>query len=439
MIPLPLTDTAVPATPSAKTAEAAIPPDGEEFAAMFALLTPGAEPQDNAPLLIEGEADPETLIDAEEEVIIAPTEAEPDVTAELVQAELPDQKAPVPIADGEELRARDKPAKVDPVVTGQPNDKAAKTALTTTTTPAPQTPAASVTGQTSLAQTVMEGRMPVAETQQPVRQTATAKVEQVLQPAAKVPPEKAPEMPTTASQPASTRPKTEITAVVPVEEMADIPEETPREVKARHRDAPLPEIRTATPLQQQPSQPAIMAPQAIVAGSKETAATVALGGGEPLVETVLGASPTERATTSQMPTAIAAPTTAGAETARHAANQIAVAISNQPGRATEISLNPEELGRVRLSMTAVDATITLHVLAERQETTDLLRRHIDALAQEFRDLGYDNISFSFDGDNQNGTEGEQQDANLMAQPDADTVETNRSNTGLPTGGLDLRL
>jgi hypothetical protein len=83
------------------------------------------------------------------------------------------------------------------------------------------------------------------------------------------------------------------------------------------------------------------------------------------------------------------------ETVRHVASQLAGAVADRPGRPTEIALNPEELGRVRLTISAVDTAITLNISAERQETTDLLRRHIDALAQEFKELGYDDISFSF--------------------------------------------
>jgi flagellar hook-length control protein FliK len=131
---------------------------------------------------------------------------------------------------------------------------------------------------------------------------------------------------------------------------------------------------------------------------------------------------------------------AGAETARHAASQIATAITNQAGKATEIALNPEELGRVRLSITATDGAITLNVFAERPETNDLLRRHIDVLAQEFRSLGYDTISFSF-GD------GGQSDANAEAATSDETsvIENNEkadpeaNASALPTSGLDLRL
>ena len=49
---------------------------------------------------------------------------------------------------------------------------------------------------------------------------------------------------------------------------------------------------------------------------------------------------------------------AGPETARHAAQQIATTIVQGSGKSTEIALNPEELGRVRLKMTAIDGAMT---------------------------------------------------------------------------------
>ena len=92
-----------------------------------------------------------------------------------------------------------------------------------------------------------------------------------------------------------------------------------------------------------------------------------------------------------------APATQGSEVARQVAGQLAIAA--RPGQATEISLNPEDLGRVRMSMTSADATITLNIIAERPETTELLRRHIEMLTQEFKALGFEDVSFSFDSQN----------------------------------------
>lgn len=170
---------------------------------------------------------------------------------------------------------------------------------------------------------------------------------------------------------------------------------------------------------------------------------VQLAGADPLDEMILGLGTSERAgAATPQATVTAAPATAGIETARHVAGQISVAVSGPGGRATEISLSPQELGRVRLHMTAVDQTITLHVIADRPETTDLLRRHIDVLAQEFRALGYEDIAFSFgDGTSANSadTDGDDnhdrpQQAVSMKEPDINVIEA----TG-PQTGLDLRL
>lgn len=130
----------------------------------------------------------------------------------------------------------------------------------------------------------------------------------------------------------------------------------------------------------------------------------------------------------------------GAETARHVAPQIAAAVTNHPNKTTEIALNPEELGRVRLSMTTVDGALTLHVVAERPETQDLLRRHIDVLAQEFRDLGYDTVSFSFEQDGQADADQDAGVADEQVVSDiGDNQPTRHQEDVVPTSGLDLRL
>lgn len=126
--------------------------------------------------------------------------------------------------------------------------------------------------------------------------------------------------------------------------------------------------------------------------------------------------------------------------ARHVAQQMAVTITQTAGQPTEIALNPEELGRVRMSMSLTDGTLMLHINAERPETADLLRRHIDTLAQEFRSLGYNDISFDF-GDGRTQDEA-RQDAGSLTEHAEDTTETQApEQTGVrqPRGSLDLRL
>ncbi len=82
---------------------------------------------------------------------------------------------------------------------------------------------------------------------------------------------------------------------------------------------------------------------------------------------------------------------------------------------------------------------------------DLMRRHIDQLAEQFREIGYDDVSFSF-GAQSGSADGENaQDGNFnddaapdrpLAQSDAttDTAQTATAQINLtPTEGLDLRL
>ncbi len=100
-------------------------------------------------------------------------------------------------------------------------------------------------------------------------------------------------------------------------------------------------------------------------------------------------------------------TASPAETARQIAPQIAAVLSSGKQGTTEIALNPEELGKVRIQLSGVDQTMTVAILAERPETADLMRRHIDTLVQEFRALGYTDVRFEF---------GRQPDSGAGGQP-----------------------
>jgi len=89
------------------------------------------------------------------------------------------------------------------------------------------------------------------------------------------------------------------------------------------------------------------------------------------------------------------PTSDGAATARQIAAQIAAGAARGADRPVDVVLNPAELGRVRLSMTASDGMMIVSITADRAETLDLMRRHSDTLAQEFQDIGYEGTKFEF--------------------------------------------
>jgi flagellar hook-length control protein FliK len=86
---------------------------------------------------------------------------------------------------------------------------------------------------------------------------------------------------------------------------------------------------------------------------------------------------------------------AKAETPAMIGRQIAEAMQRLPDKPVELSLNPRELGRVKLSISVNELGITVNVVAERPETLDLMRRNIDQLGREFQSIGYENINFAF--------------------------------------------
>ncbi len=122
--------------------------------------------------------------------------------------------------------------------------------------------------------------------------------------------------------------------------------------------------------------------------------------------------------------------------------QIAEALQRNPDGPTELILNPEELGKVRLTLANTSDGITVSILAERGETLDLLRRHIGQLDQEFRDIGFRDIQFDFgQAGQQMAQDGSDQGGGEYRPAEQDVVPTviNLAPGHAPAAGLDLRL
>ena len=75
--------------------------------------------------------------------------------------------------------------------------------------------------------------------------------------------------------------------------------------------------------------------------------------------------------------------------------QINAALQATSDGSIELKLWPEEIGRVRLTMTASESGMIVQLAAERSEVLDLMRKHIGQLEQELLEQGFDNLSFSF--------------------------------------------
>jgi flagellar hook-length control protein FliK len=78
--------------------------------------------------------------------------------------------------------------------------------------------------------------------------------------------------------------------------------------------------------------------------------------------------------------------------------QISHALAALPDHPVELVLAPQELGHVRLHLSAADGVATVAITAERPETLDLIRRNAEDLARDFRDLGYRDVTFTFGQD-----------------------------------------
>ena len=110
----------------------------------------------------------------------------------------------------------------------------------------------------------------------------------------------------------------------------------------------------------------------------------------------------------------------------------------------EITLVPEELGRVRLTMTPSEAGMAVTIMAERPETLELMRRNIDLLARDLSSEGFENLSFSFGGSGAE-TGGSMSDQNDASGGQEWSIQTELPDTQTPApitaahSGLDLRL
>ena len=134
------------------------------------------------------------------------------------------------------------------------------------------------------------------------------------------------------------------------------------------------------------------------------------------------------------------------ETARHASAQIVEAIRQGRDGSIDVALNPEELGRVRLTLSGSDGALHVTIQSERPETGDLLRRHIAQLERDFQDLGYVNVSIDFGKSPDQSWEG-RTNATLDDQPPDEATPQRAAQSSVQFqgpapkiyAGLDMRL
>ncbi|MCH2168823.1 MAG: flagellar hook-length control protein FliK [Oceanicola sp.] len=126
-----------------------------------------------------------------------------------------------------------------------------------------------------------------------------------------------------------------------------------------------------------------------------------------------------------------------------------VARQGQPGQ-IELRLNPEELGRLKMTFEGNETSMIVTIAAERPETSELMRRHIEQLAREMAANGFENVQFQFaqeqSADGQTTDENTHHGPNSPQDPapSSDTSPTSSKTTAhgpspIIGAGLDLRI
>ncbi|WP_420396191.1 flagellar hook-length control protein FliK [Nioella sp.] len=112
----------------------------------------------------------------------------------------------------------------------------------------------------------------------------------------------------------------------------------------------------------------------------------------------------------------------------------------------ELTLDPPELGAIRVSVSRGAEGMVLHLQADLPETLDLLRRNGAALMQELQRQGLDHAGFSFSGRDPGGQQHRpdapppgvrEDDAHINPSHISDRSPVTSARTG--QSGLDIRL
>jgi flagellar hook-length control protein FliK len=126
---------------------------------------------------------------------------------------------------------------------------------------------------------------------------------------------------------------------------------------------------------------------------------------------------------------------------------IVLAATQSGAGIVELVLTPADLGRLRFEITQTGDQMRIHLIVERPETLEMLRRNADQLLSEFRQAGYAGATLSFA---QGGQGGQQQHPPppsatahqlppLPEQQSTAPKPQSQPQGKQPGGGLDLRL
>lgn len=202
---------------------------------------------------------------------------------------------------------------------------------------------------------------------------------------------------------------------------------------ANGSDPVLQSVRPTGPDRALPARPALFAVRSNT-GHEET------GEVAPLVSTL---DPTPGGSENRIRSGYAPHTHRPATMAQTIVRQIAEALPRTVDAALEITLHPEELGRLRLTLSHLDGSGVLTVIADRPETLDLVRRHVALLSAEFAAQGFAHLDVSLG--NERGAATERKDA-AATRPGPQMPDETESGSPVARGSgtaacdtLDIRL
>lgn len=226
-------------------------------------------------------------------------------------------------------------------------------------------------------------------------------------------------------------PKTPLVSLAPdAPKKAELPLKTP---VAPDRNASQPSVPKQSPGNLPPPGPSISVPLPVSAADAPIAVEVMSDVQPPAA---LPDSSPPRAMSDVAPSQ---PQTRPPDVAQTIIRQLTAHAHTLSDRPVEITLNPEELGRVRMVLSGSEGQMVVHIQVEKTETGDLMRRHLNMLAEDFQSLGYSDVSFSFSGQNRDPEHDKSPHSNPSEILTSDEEPEHVQRIMIAQSGIDLRL
>lgn len=117
--------------------------------------------------------------------------------------------------------------------------------------------------------------------------------------------------------------------------------------------------------------------------------------------------------------------------------QIADAVKTSDKNLIELTMDPPELGKVRMSLAETGGVMAVTISADSQATTELMRRHMDLLRKDFMEMGYQDVSFSFEQGGSDGSSQQAQMDNEFGQGDGGQGDSSRGDSAQADASISM--